>query len=107
MPITLISNQEGNWHYERRQRALVDVELGLGSAREAAFGQFPPLINAVNYAKSLSFFSGHEVVTVERALDFLIQLTRMLHVNFIKPALGCDDVLGVTLDVRGLAAEAA
>ncbi len=55
----------------------------------------------------LGLVRGHEIVAVERAFDRFVVLTGVLDVDLVQPALHLDDVLGVALDVGGLALEAA
>src|SRR5262249_31409244 len=71
-----------------------------------AFWQLTLFIDAVDDAEGLRLLGGHEVIAIQGALDAIIRLPRMLYVDFVEPALGGDDVLGVAFDVRSLAAEA-
>src|SRR5471032_2671335 len=61
--------------------------------------------DVVDDAPVLGFFGAHEGVPIEDALDGLQGLSGVLGVEFVEPALGLDDVLGVALDVGGLAGE--
>src|SRR6266404_5760336 len=69
-----------------------------------AFALFP---DVVDDAPGLGFLGGHEAVAVEHAFDGLERLAGVLGVELVQALLGLDDVLGVPLDVRGLAGEAA
>ena len=60
-------------------------------------------VDVVDDAPGLGLLGAHEVVAVEGALDLLVGAAAVLGVELVQPPLGLDDVLGVALDVRGLA----
>ena len=79
----------------------------INAAISAALGLFAAVVDVVDDAPGLGFLGRHEVVAIQGLFDFLIRPAGVVDVDLVQAALGGDDVLGVALDVRGLAAEAA
>src|SRR6185312_13635312 len=65
------------------------------------------IVDVVDEPPILRFLGGHEIVAVERALDFLDRASAMLRVERDHALLGLHDVLGMALDVGRLSLEAA
>src|SRR5690606_28223905 len=63
--------------------------------------------NLVDDAEGLGLLRRHEMVAVERALDRVVILAGVLHIDLVEPPLQLDDVLRVPLDIGSLALEAA
>src|ERR1700710_1537426 len=61
----------------------------------------------VDQSPILCLFGSHEVVAIERLLDFLVGAAAMLFIDLVQAALHLDDVAGMTLDVGRLALETA
>src|SRR4029077_12106378 len=71
------------------------------------FNRLPLVDHLIDNPELPGIFGSHEVITVERLFNHGVILPGMALVNLIKAPLHLDDVLGMALDIAGLALEAA
>jgi hypothetical protein len=81
----------------RSARLASDIELDLVA----------PCQHPIDDAEALRLLGRHEIVAVQRLLNFLLRLSGVLNVNLVKPALHFDDIFGMPFDVAGLTLEPA
>src|SRR5262249_13417188 len=74
--------------------------------RQRRLGFVAALDHAIDDAKLPGLIGSHEVIAIERLVDYFIAFLGMLNINLIEPPLHLDDVLGMAFDVACLPGEA-
>src|SRR5262245_21585849 len=64
-------------------------------------------VYVIDESPFLGFFGGHELVTVQCALDLLVTSSAMFRIQRVQAPLGLQNVFGMALDIRSETLEAA